>query len=190
MGGAATVFVSGLSVMVLELVAGRLVAPYFGQSTCTWAALTGVTLAGVSLGNALGGWLSAKGRRPGMVAAVALLVGGAFCAALPYVLPLLGSAVAVFESFEARTAVFVIAAWLPPMLALGCITPSIAAACVRPERNGRDLGLLYFASMAGSALGSVLGGLYLPFAWPANRLYLFFGTSPRASPRARCRARL
>ncbi len=161
--------------MVLELVAGRLVAPYFGQSTCTWAALTGVTLAGVSLGNALGGWLSAKCRRPGMVAAFALLAGGVFCAALPYFLPLLGRAVAVFDSFEARTAAFVIAAWLPPMLALGCITPSIAAACVRPERNGRDLGLLYFASMAGSAIGSVLGGLYLPFAWPANRLYLFFG---------------
>ncbi len=175
MGGAAIVFVSGLSVMVLELVAGRLVAPYFGQSTCTWAALTGVTLAGVSMGNALGGWISAKLRRPGIVAAVALIVGGALCAALPYILPIIGCAIEIFAGFETKTAAFVIAAWLPPMLALGCVTPSIAAACVRPERNGRDLGVLYFASMAGSALGSVLGGLWLPFSWPADTLYVFFG---------------
>lgn len=175
MGGAATVFVSGLSVMVLELVAGRLVAPYFGQSTCTWAALSGVTLAGVSTGNAIGGLLSAHVRRPALVAAAALAVGGVLCAVLPHLLPLLGEAVSSLESFEARTAAFVIAAWFLPMAALGCITPSIAAASVRAERNGRDLGVLYFASMVGSAAGSVLGGLFLPFAWPADTLYVFFG---------------
>ena len=174
-GGASIVFVSGLAVMVLELVAGRLVAPYFGQSTCTWAALTGVTLAGVTIGNALGGWLSAKTHRPNAVAAVALSVGGLLAAALPFALPELNAALAPIAGFEARTAAFVATAWLPPMLALGCVTPSIAAACVRTESNGRDLGTLYFGSMAGSAIGSTLGGLALPFVWPADMLYLGFG---------------
>ena len=174
-GGASIVFVSGLGVMVLELVAGRLVAPYFGQSTCTWAALTGVTLAGVTVGNALGGWLAAKMRRPNAVAAVALAVGGLLIAALPFALPALSMVLAPIEGFEARTAAFVATAWLPPMLVLGCVTPSIAAACVRAESNGRDLGTLYFGSMIGSALGSTLGGLVLPFVWPADMLYLGFG---------------
>ncbi len=161
--------------MVLELVAGRLVAPYFGQSTCTWAALTGVTLAGVSIGNALGGWLSAKCRRPRVVASAALVVGGVFCALLPGVLPAVDGAVRNLGGFEVRTAAFVALAWLPPMLALGCVTPAIAAACVRAERNGRDLGVLYCASMVGSAVGSLLGGLVLPFVWPADWLYMAFG---------------
>lgn len=174
-GGASIVFVSGLAVMVLELVAGRLVAPYFGQSTCTWAALTGVTLAGVTLGNALGGWLATKMRRPNAVAAAALAVGGVLTAALPFALATLSASLASIESFEARTAAFVTIAWLPPMLVLGCVTPSIAAACVHSETNGRDLGTLYFGSMIGSALGSMLGGLVLPFAWPADVLYIGFG---------------
>lgn len=161
--------------MVLELVAGRLVAPYFGQSTCTWAALTGVTLAGVTLGNALGGLLAAKMHRPNVVAAVALAVGGLLVAVLPFVLPALNASLAPLDGFEARTAAFVTIAWLPPMLVLGCVTPSIAAACVRAESNGRDLGTLYFGSMIGSALGSMLGGLVLPFVWPADMLYLGFG---------------
>ena len=51
--GAITVFISSAAVMLVELIAGRLVAPYFGQSTRTWAALTAVTLAGCTIGNAI-----------------------------------------------------------------------------------------------------------------------------------------
>ena len=174
-GGASIVFVSGLSVLVLELVAGRLVAPRFGQSTCTWAALTGVTLAGVTLGNALGGWLAGKARRPMSVAAWGLAVGGVLVAALPFALPWVGAAAAWVGGFEARTAAFVVLGWLPPTLALGCVTPAVAAALVRSETNGRDLGTLYFGSMAGSAVGAAVGGLLLPFICPADTLYCAFG---------------
>src|SRR5712692_7003749 len=49
------VFVSSACTMVLELVAGRIMAPYIGVSLYTWTSIIGVVLAGISLGNYLGG---------------------------------------------------------------------------------------------------------------------------------------
>lgn len=49
------VFVSLALLLVLEIVASRLIAPYVGVSLYTWSAVIGVMLAGLSIGNALGG---------------------------------------------------------------------------------------------------------------------------------------
>ena len=52
------VFLSGLAIMVLELVASRLVAKHVGSSLETWTTVIAVILAGMSLGNYWGGRLS------------------------------------------------------------------------------------------------------------------------------------
>jgi len=57
------VFVSSACTMVLELVAGRIIAPYVGVSLYTWTTVIGVVLAGISLGNYLGGDWPIVGRR-------------------------------------------------------------------------------------------------------------------------------
>jgi len=46
------------AILVLQLVAGRLLAPYLGVSLATWTAVIGVFLLGISLGNWLGGKLA------------------------------------------------------------------------------------------------------------------------------------
>jgi predicted membrane-bound spermidine synthase len=51
----ATVFISSFCIMVLELVAGRLIARFLGASLYTWTSVIGVVLAGITLGNYLGG---------------------------------------------------------------------------------------------------------------------------------------
>ena len=62
------VFLSSACIMVLELVAGRIIAPHVGVSLYTWTSVIGVVLAGISLGNYIGGRLAdrcppAQGRR-------------------------------------------------------------------------------------------------------------------------------
>src|SRR5579859_7109098 len=52
------VFVSSCCTLILELVAGRIMAPYIGVSLYTWTSIIGVVLAGISLGNYLGGKLA------------------------------------------------------------------------------------------------------------------------------------
>ena len=43
------VFLSSACIMVLELVAGRIIAPHVGVSLYTWTSVIGVVLAGISL---------------------------------------------------------------------------------------------------------------------------------------------
>jgi predicted membrane-bound spermidine synthase len=47
------VFISSGCIMILELVAGRMIAPYVGVSLYTWTSIIGIVLAGISLGNYL-----------------------------------------------------------------------------------------------------------------------------------------
>ena len=51
----ATVFFSSACIMVLELVAGRLIARHLGSSLYTWTSVIGVVLTGITIGNYLGG---------------------------------------------------------------------------------------------------------------------------------------
>src|SRR3712207_7347509 len=51
----ALVFVTSAAVLVLEILASRLLAPYVGVSLETYTGIIGVVLAGISLGTWLGG---------------------------------------------------------------------------------------------------------------------------------------
>ena len=46
---AVTVFISSACIMVLELVAGRLVAKDLGSSLYTWTSIIGIVLAGITV---------------------------------------------------------------------------------------------------------------------------------------------
>ena len=51
-------FISGASIMIIELAANRVLAPWFGNSLFTWTGLIGVILIAMSMGYYLGGWLA------------------------------------------------------------------------------------------------------------------------------------
>ena len=57
-----TVFVSSLCIMVVELVAGRLIARHVGNSLYTWTSVIGIVLAGIATGNYIGGRLADRYR--------------------------------------------------------------------------------------------------------------------------------
>ena len=58
LGLAVAIFLSSASVMVLEIAAARLLAPYVGMSTHTWTCIIATILAGMTLGHWFGGHLS------------------------------------------------------------------------------------------------------------------------------------
>ena len=52
------VFISGASIMGLELLGSRLMSPYFGNTLFVWGSLIGITLTGLSAGYSYGGKIS------------------------------------------------------------------------------------------------------------------------------------
>ena len=66
------VFVSGAVVMILELVASRLLAPYVGTSLVVWTSLIGVILGSLSLGYWWGGRLADRRPEPRMLSLILL----------------------------------------------------------------------------------------------------------------------
>src|SRR4051794_18419990 len=69
-------FLGNGCLLVLELVAGRILAPTVGVSLYTWTAVIGVVLAGISLGSWVGGKIA--DRRPGRsVLSLQFLLGAA-----------------------------------------------------------------------------------------------------------------
>ncbi|MCA1635743.1 MAG: fused MFS/spermidine synthase [Acidobacteria bacterium] len=53
-----TPLVTGAVIMILELVAFRLYAPYFGYSIYVWGGMISVVMAALAAGYGVGGWLA------------------------------------------------------------------------------------------------------------------------------------
>lgn len=77
---AATVFVASGAVLVLEILAVRLLAPYVGLTLETTTSIIGAALAGIAVGAAAGGWIA--DRREPRHLVVWLLIGGGLLALL------------------------------------------------------------------------------------------------------------
>ena len=82
----ATVFVAAACIMTVEILSTRLVARYLGSSLYTWTSAIGVVLAGISLGNYLGGRIadSFHARRS---LSVLFVVSSVCCVTIPMVIP-------------------------------------------------------------------------------------------------------
>ena len=85
----ADVFAANAGLLVLQLAAARLLAPFVGSSLETWAAVIAAFLAGIALGNAAGGRLA--DRDPGGRSLPLLLLLGAVAAAWVAAFPMMRS---------------------------------------------------------------------------------------------------
>jgi MFS family permease len=172
------VFISNACIMVLELVAGRLLAPNIGVSLYTWTSIIGVIFAGMSAGNYLGGRLAdayASRRTLGLlfilagagsllIVATAALLQGQTVAALPG-MPLL-----------ARILLFVGAVFFLPSVLLGMITPFVIKLAVdNLDTSGRTVGRIYAASALGSILGTFATGYVFVFYFGVRSILLCVG---------------
>jgi predicted membrane-bound spermidine synthase len=153
------VFSLGILSMGLQLVASRVLAPFFGSSILVWAALITTFLAAFSIGSFLGAAISAKPfplQRKTM--AVVMSVG---CATL-----LFNSFACYFvcdwidlriESLPAKLIVTCLLLYFVPIASLSTINPVCVAYYDRREKAaGRSAGVLTGVSTLGNIAG-VLG---------------------------------
>lgn len=153
---------SGFFVMGVELLGGRLMAPYFGSSIFVWGALIAVFMAALAVGYLIGGQLSLRSPSP---VGLGLLLMAEAILALPIVL--FGDAVFDALSFAIADPRYgaLLAALLmfgAPTLFSGMVSPYAVRLLIRDvDRSGQSAGRLYFASTLGSAGGTILTTFYL-----------------------------
>jgi MFS family permease len=160
---------SGFFVMVVELLSGRLIAPYFGNSIYVWGSVIFVFMLGLAIGYLLGGLYSS--RAPSLPK-LCLLLALAAVVTLPCILfaePLLGTLFDQVEDPRYGSLLACFALFFLPAVASGTISPYAVRILVRDAgSSGRRAGYLYFVSTVGSSAGTLLTSFFLVLWFEVN----------------------
>lgn len=162
------VFLVSANTLVLEIAAGRMLAPYVGMSLYTWTAIIATVLAGLSAGHWLGGRLADASIRTchRRLSAALTLAAATTLACLPLVRllsPVLVGGIA--DSVLAITLLSLALFFLPSLFA-GIVSPILTRLALERAggRHGRVLGRMFAAGAAGSIFGTLASG-FLFIAW-------------------------
>ncbi len=154
------VFISSGCIMILELVAGRIIAPYVGVSLYTWTSIIGVVLAGISLGNYLGGWLADRRASLRLLGGIFILAGLTSFGVLT--VDWLGGVTPDAWPIVIKILLLTTLLFFVPCLILGTISPVVAKLAVQDlAKTGITVGKIYAAGTAGSIVGTFVTGFVL-----------------------------
>ncbi|HEX6958210.1 MAG TPA: fused MFS/spermidine synthase [Ferrovibrio sp.] len=165
-----TLFLTSAGALIVEIVAGRMLAPYVGMSLYTWTSVIAVVLAGLSVGHWIGGRLAA----PHVAVAIALrgiavalglaaLTAAGAAPLLRWLAALLG------ESGTPPLLLITLLAggvFLLPSLFVGIVSPVLTKLAIddAPQMQGPIIGRMFALGAAGSILGTLAAG-YLFISW-------------------------
>lgn len=156
----AIAFIASGCTLVIELVAGRLLAPYIGVSLYTWTSVIGVILAGISIGNFLGGRLA--DRYPGPSVLGLTLVAASLTSFVTLGLVSVLPQFTLWMPLVPRILVLTTVIFFLPGCILGMITPLVVKQALTDLGHAGGLvGRVYAISTAGSLVGVYLTGFVL-----------------------------
>jgi spermidine synthase len=161
------VFIASFCTLVIELVAGRIMAPYVGVSLYTWTSIIGVVLAGISIGAYLGGLIADRYPRSSTLGWLLFLSGvGAFC--ISPLTNLIGAA--QFQTtLMMRILLITSFVFFIPSCLLGMISPVVVKLTLNNlSKTGNVVGKIYAFSTLGSILGTFATGFFL-ISWMGTR---------------------
>ncbi|MGI8726714.1 MAG: fused MFS/spermidine synthase [Solirubrobacterales bacterium] len=154
----ALVFGSSGAVLVVEIIAARLLAPYVGLDIETYTTIIGVVLAGISVGAWLGG-RAADLVDPRLLLGPMLVLGGLTTAGAVPLVQLLGEA---GDGSGLALAAITVAAFFLPAALLSTITPLVIKLQLRAlEETGGIVGRFSALGTVGALLGTFLTGFVL-----------------------------
>jgi MFS family permease len=166
------VFLAGFSMMAIELLAGRVTAPYLGASLYTWTGIIASILVGIALGASLGGMLADRfgGAR---VRRFALFASGLSVLLALMIAALVGPWLGLHFSVPVAMPIFAFLVFVPPAMCLAAIQPaSIRADLSDVDSAGQVVGTLGAWNAAGSLLGTYLTGFLFIGHLPTHTVWL------------------
>jgi len=156
----AVIFITGAATLALELLASRIMTPYFGVSLYIWSGILSITLISLALGYFLGGKLSHRINKSSslelsflLMPAVSAISLGIACLVYPWTFFQLAQANLVLGSFLACIILLFF-----PLVTISAMNPLLIA--MRTTFNKDHLkkgdsgsGLVFFISTIGSVIG-------------------------------------
>ena len=152
--------------MGFELIGSRVLAPYFGNSIFVWGALISVFLIALSAGYYLGGMLA--DRKPSKaVLGVILMLSGIIIATLPYIFPMINSAIFEIDfGYKLNPLAASLILFLLPGIGMGMVSPFVIKLKTKSlESVGNISGKVFGISTSGSILGTLSTAFFIIPAW-------------------------
>jgi len=167
------VFVASGSVLVLEIVAGRILAPYVGVSLQTFTGIIGTVLAAIALGAWLGGRL-ADSRNPATLIGPVLVFGGILAIVSPAFVSVVGSGIQAED--PATIVILAFVGFFAPAAVLSTVTPIAAKLLIASlDTAGSVVGNLSAIGTAGALFGTFVTGFVLIAAVPSKPITWIVG---------------
>ncbi len=166
------VFFSSASVLVIELLAARILAPYIGVSLETFTGIIGVVLAGIAVG-AWGGGRAADRGDPGRLIGPLLVSGGLLAMAAPLIVEAIGP---VLGGDPVSIVLGATLGFFAPAVVLSAIPPVVVKIRLASlDETGTVVGSYSAVGTAGAIVGTFVTGFVLLVAFPTRPIVTALG---------------
>ncbi|USD68274.1 fused MFS/spermidine synthase [Vibrio sp. SCSIO 43136] len=168
-------FSSGFSIMGIELLGGRILAPYFGSSVHIWGSIITVFMLSLSFGYLLGGRLSTRNPSLKIYGMIFIAAGITVTPIWLFAEPIMESIFLHIEDSRYGSLLASIALFFIPTIILGMLSPYSVRLLVEDQhKSGQVAGALYFVSTLGSALGTIFTSFYFILWFEVNTIILAY----------------
>jgi MFS family permease len=173
-GGFLVLFSAGV-VLISEIVAARVIAPYVGITLETFSAVIGCVLAGISLGSWLGGVLSDR-VAPRLLLGPVFVVGGLLLIASPFIVRSMGPDATASNPASALS--LAVAGFFLPSVVLSAVSPAVVKMLGQGRPNlGVVAGGLSAIATAGALLGNFGAGFVLVGEFRSDQILIISGAA-------------
>jgi len=166
------VFITSAAVLILEILAGRLLAPYLGVSLEVFTGIIGVILAGISVGAWAGGRAADRGD-PRRLIGPLLVAGGLTAVASPLLVDLVGPAASTGPVSIVGLSLI---GFFAPAAVLSAIPPIVVKIRLASlTETGAVVGTYSAIGTAGAIFGTFVTGFILIAAFPTRPIVIVVG---------------
>lgn len=157
------VFITGAVILSVEILAFRILSPFFGNTIYSTSSIIGVVLGALSLGYYFGGKFSDKRPSPQLLYLI-ISFGGLSCMLIPAISETMLLNISLNYDVRAGSVIASTVLFFIPSFLLGTVSPFVIK--LQSLKAGKELigtvsGKVFFFSTLGSIFGTLLTGFYI-----------------------------
>ena len=165
------IFIVNAVYMILELIASRILSPYFGNSSIVWTSVIGIIMLSSSIGNYIGGIIADKEKLKRNVKYILMVSGISVL-----IIPLMQSTIltwltSITNNIKIGAVIATIILFFIPSMLVGFLSPIIIKLKMEDLKTaGKTSGKIYAITTLGCIVGNFLGGFYFVPRFGSNEV--------------------